>query len=660
MTNVGFIGTLAGLLLILPAAGALLNGLFGDRLGRRAVNWIGPGVVGLAFVAGVILLAAVVGADSAHKTLTIRFWDWLNLGSNNLQVGFDVTVDPLSVLMVMVITGVGFLIHVYSVGYMEHDPDVSRFFSYMNLFIFSMLMLVLAADMLFLIVGWALVALSSYLLIGFWYQRPSAVQAARKAFITQVIGDVALVIGAFLLLINLKGEDGRGIFSISLPTVFYNAHFSFAKGGGLITLICILLAIGAFAKSAQFPLHTWLPDAMEGPTPVSALIHAATMVTAGVYLIARFHNLFDLAPIAQGVVACVGIGTAVMAGVIALSQVDIKRVIAYSTMSQIGLMIFAVGIGAYTAGMFHFATHAVFKALLFMAAGNVIHAMNDEQDIRLMGGLGPRMRRTEVSFLAGTMALAGIPIFAGWFSKEDLLGFGAVSGPLHPALYIVGVGINILTGLYAVRLWALVFRGEPQTARVFQAHEAPPVMLQPVMVLAALSVLVGIVVQWPFQILGFSAHFLSSFLDPVFSANTGQVTAEPGTAVGAITLAVGTLGSILGVGLAYRLWFERRPHPQEVVERLPRLLPQLSWHKFYFDELYDALLVRPVRGFAASMRRIVEPRVMDGWVRGLTQLFSDVSIDFRGVETGLIRDYATGMLLFVGLFVGLMVVVASR
>ncbi len=660
MTNVTLIGLLAGLLLILPAAGAVANGLFAGRLGRRFVNWVGPGVVGLAFVVAVILLVNVVGADPAHKTLTVRFWDWLNLGAGNLQVGFDVTVDPLSVLMMMVITGVGFLIHVYSVGYMEHDPDIGRFFSYMNLFIFSMLLLVLAADLLFLIIGWALVALSSYLLIGFWYQRPSAVQAARKAFITQVIGDVALVLGAFVILVNLKGQDGKGIFSISLPTVFYNAQFSFAKGGMAITIACILLAIGAFAKSAQFPLHTWLPDAMEGPTPVSALIHAATMVTAGVYLIARFHTLFELAPIAQGMVACVGIGTAFMAGIIALSQVDIKRVIAYSTMSQIGLMIFAVGIGAYSAGLFHFATHAVFKALLFMAAGNVIHAMNDEQDIRLMGGLGPRMRRTEQAFLAGTLALAGIPFFSGWFSKEDLLGFGAVAGPLHPTLFVVGCAINILTGLYAVRLWAVVFRGEPQTARVFQAHEPGPSMLQPVLILGVLAVVVGVAIQWPFQILGFSVHFLASYLDPVFSSATGQVTAEPGTFVGAITLAAGTICSLVGAGWAYRIWYEKQPQAHTLVERMPRLLPQLSWHKFYFDELYDATLVRPARALATAMRRVVEPRFMDGWIRGLTQLFADVSIDFRSVETGLIRDYATGMLFFAAVFVVFIVAVITR
>ena len=650
MTNVVLMGGLAGALLLLPVIGCLLNGLLGDRLGRRFVNWVGPGAVALAFVVAVIILVQVVGADSAHKTITVRFWDWINLGPNGLQLGFDVTIDPLTVVMIMVITGVGFLIHVYSVGYMEHDPDVARFFSYMNLFIFSMLLLVLAGDMLWLIVGWALVALSSYLLIGFWWRRPSAVVAARKAFITQVIGDVALVIAAFMILVNLRGQDGRGIFSISLPTVFYNAQFSFAHGSVVITAICILLAVGAFAKSAQFPLHTWLPDAMEGPTPVSALIHAATMVTAGVYLIARFHTLFDLAPIAQGMVACVGMGTALMAGVIALSQVDIKRVIAYSTMSQIGLMIFAVGIGAYTAGMFHFVTHAVFKALLFMAAGNVIHAMNDEQDIRLMGGLGDRMRNTERAFIAGSLALAGIPIFAGWFSKEDILGFGTVAGPAIPALFIVGLIVNVLTGLYAIRLWAVVFRGEPQTARPFQAHEPGRTMLWPVMILGGLSVVLGIVIQWPFQILGFSAHFLSSFLDPVFSSATGVVT-EPSTFRGALALAIGTIASLIGVGAAVRIWYEKKPQAQEVVARLPRLLPQLSWHKFYFDELYDAVLVRPSRAAASTARRILEPRVFDGWVRGVTQLFADISIDFRGVETGLIRDYATGMLIFAGVFV---------
>jgi NADH-quinone oxidoreductase subunit L len=285
--------------------------------------------------------------------------------------------------------------------------------------------------------------------------------------------------------------------------------------------------------------------------------------------------------------------------------------------------------------------------------------MNDEQDIRLMGGLGDRMRNTERAFIAGSLALAGIPFFAGWFSKEDILGFGTVAGPLVPSLFLVGLIINVLTGLYAIRLWAVVFRGEPQTARVFQAHEAPRVMLWPVMALGALSVVLGIVLQWPFQVLGFSVRFLSNFLDPVFAGTTG-VLAEPSTGKGAVALAAGSIASIVGVGMAYRLWFERKPHPQEVVARLPAVLPQLSWHKFYFDELYDAILVKPTRALAATARRVVEPRIFDGWVRGVGQLFADISIDFRGVETGLIRDYATGMLVFAGVFVFFIVWVIAR
>jgi NADH-quinone oxidoreductase subunit L len=451
--------TLVLLILIFPLAGTALNAFLGPVLGRRFVNLAGTLSILAAFGVATVLLANVIGASAGHHSITIRLWQWLDLGGGNLSVGMDFTLDPLSALMCMVITGVGFMIHVYSVGYMEHDSGIARFMAYMNFFIFSMLTLVLAADMVILIAGWALVAFSSYVLIGFWHERRSAVLAARKAFITQVIGDVAMVIAAILIFLNAH--------TLSLPNIFARTA-AFPTGGILVTTVCSLLAIGAFAKSAQFPLHTWLPDAMEGPTPVSALIHAATMVTAGVYLIARFHPLFNLAPVAQGMVACVGMGTALMAGVIALSQIDIKRVIAYSTMSQIGLMIYAVGIGAYAAGMFHFATHAVFKALLFMAAGNVIHALRDEQDIRVMGGLAPRMRWTHASFLAGSLALAGIPIFSGWFSKENLLGFGTVAGPGTAPwlLYIVGVGVNVLTGLYAFRLWAIVFHGEPQTARV--------------------------------------------------------------------------------------------------------------------------------------------------------------------------------------------------
>jgi NADH-quinone oxidoreductase subunit L len=625
--------TLATLLLVLPAAGCLINALVGLRLGRRFVNVVGPGVVGLGLVVAVIVLVEVLNASPDHRSTTVELWRWLDLGAANLHVGVDITLDPLSTVMLMVITGVGFLIHVYAVGYMEHDRSPHRFFSYMNLFIFSMVLLVLAADLVILIIGWALVALSSYLLIGYYYERPSAVLAARKAFITQVIGDVAMYAAAFMIVIRLK------VFSLQLPTIFALSHQSFDQGGIYITGICVLLAIGAFAKSAQFPLHTWLPDAMEGPTPVSALIHAATMVTAGVYLIARFHTLFDMAPIASGMVACVGMGTAVMAGVIALSQIDIKRVIAYSTMSQIGLMIFAVGIGAYSAGMFHFVTHALFKALLFMAAGNVIHSLADEQDIRLMGGLATRMKATALCFLVGSFALAGIPIFAGFYSKEDLLGLGAVHGPWSPALFIVGLGVNVLTGLYAFRLYFTVFRGEARTARALGAHEAPRVMLIPVALLAAASVVVGAALFPPLPGLGFNV--IGNFLDPVFLANGATLIDEPSHLTALVALLAGTAASLIGVGFARQWWYLRQPDAELVASRMPRFTTQLSLHRFYFDEIYDAVLVRPVTALARRVHRVVEPEFMDGWIRGVVDVFDELSLDFRQFQTGFIRDYAT-------------------
>jgi NADH-quinone oxidoreductase subunit L len=374
------------------------------------------------------------------------------------------------------------------------------------------------------------------------------------------------------------------------------------------------------------------------------------MVTAGVYLIVRFHTLFDLAPVAQGVVACVGMGTAVMAGVIALSQIDIKRVIAYSTMSQIGLMIFAVGIGAYSAGMFHFATHAVFKALLFMAAGNVIHALHDEQDIRLMGGLGLTMRQTERCFLAGSLALAGIPIWAGFFSKEELLGLGSSHGPWAPTLYLVGVGVNVLTGLYAFRLYFTVFRGVPQTARTYAAHEAPPVMLLPVAILAVLSTVIGIALL-P-GIPGVIGPFiLGSFLDPVLTADGGRLLSEPAAATALLTVLAGTAASLIGTGLARQWWYQRKPDAQVVAARVPRVLTQLSLHKFYFDEIYDATLVRPTRQLARALRTVVEPVYADGWVEGVGRAAGWMSETFRQLQTGRLRDYATGMLIAASAFV---------
>ena len=643
---------LAGLVLLFPLAGSALCGLIGPVLGRRFVNLAGTLSIGAAFAATLVIFVQVLGAASGHQSTTATLWNWLDLGPGNLNVSVDVTIDQLSVLMLLVITGVGLLIHVYSVGYMEHDPGVARFFSYMNFFIFSMVLLVLAANMIILIIGWAAVALSSYLLIGFWYERESAVLAARKAMITQAIGDVALVIAAFLIFVNVTGHStgvsatGAHLYTLSLPQIFANAS-SLGAGSPLITLICILLAVGAFAKSAQFPLHTWLPDAMEGPTPVSALIHAATMVTAGVYLIARFHPLFDLAPIASGMVACVGMGTAVMAGFIALSQVDIKRVIAYSTMSQIGLMIFAVGIGAYAAGMYQFLLHAFFKALLFLAAGNVIHAVHDEQDIREMGGLDSRMRVTAWCFLVGSLALAGF-LFAGMFSKEDLLGFGLLNGPGAPALYIVGIVVNVLTGLYAFRLYGTAFRGEPRSEAARNAHESKAVMLWPVVILAGLSAVAGWILQWP---VAFGPHLIDAFLNPVFtSPGSGPIARAPDLGWGVIGFAIGLTCSLIGIAIALRIWVRRDLDPSRWLARPGlRLLPRLSFNKLYFDEIYDALLVRPTRALARGLRRVGDP-VMDSWIKGVSGVATDFSSAFRTIQTGLIRDYASYMVLFVVIF----------
>ena len=655
--NASTAALLAGLVLLFPLAGSALCGLLGPVLGRRFVNLAGTLSIGAAFAVTLVIFVQVLGAASGHQSTTATLWNWLNLGPGNLNVSVDVTIDQLSVLMLLVITGVGLLIHVYSVGYMEHDPGAARFFSYMNLFIFSMALLVLAANMIILIIGWAAVALSSYLLIGFWYERESAVLAARKAFITQVIGDVALVIAAILIFVNLRAVPAcpsnekcaglpQALHTLSLPQIFAHAG-SLGAGSPLITLICILLAVGAFAKSAQFPLHTWLPDAMEGPTPVSALIHAATMVTAGVYLIARFHVLFALAPIASGMVACVGMGTAVMAGFIALSQVDIKRVIAYSTMSQIGLMIFAVGIGAYAAGMYQFLLHAFFKALLFLAAGNVIHAVHDEQDIREMGGLDSRMRVTAWCFLVGSLALAGF-LFAGMFSKENLLGFGLINGPGAPTLYIVGIVVNLLTGLYAFRLYGTAFRGEPRSEAARNAHESKAVMLWPVVILAGLSALAGWILQWP---VAFGPHLIDAFLNPVFTSPGGSHIAKaPGLGLGVIGFVIGLTCSLIGIGIALRIWVRHDLDPSHVLARPGfRLLPRLSFNKLYFDEIYDALLVRPTRALARGLRRVGDP-VMDSWIKGVSGVATDFSSAFRTIQTGLIRDYASYMVLFVVIF----------
>jgi NADH-quinone oxidoreductase subunit L len=660
--NASFTMVLCAIALGLPTAGFLVNALSAGKLPHRLVSFLGPGVVLGAFVATLILLVELLAQPPASRGINIVFWHWLDLsvGSGGgavartgFNANFSVRIDSLSVLMMLVITGIGGLIHVYSVGYMAEDPSYNRFFAYMNLFITSMLLLVMSENLIFLIIGWSMVAFASYALIAFWYQRPAAVTAGRKAFITQVIGDVGLVLGAFLIFLNLRGSGGKLLHTVDLQTIFANvgpgAHYHNGlglMGGGLVTVIGLLLFLGAAAKSAQWPLHTWLPDAMEGPTPVSALIHAATMVTAGVYLVARFHPIYQQAPVAAGVVAAIGIGTALMAAIIGCTQFDIKRVIAYSTMSQIGLMIFAVGVGAYSAGMFQFFTHACFKALLFLAAGNVIHALGDEQDIRAMGGLSTKMKLTFVAFLVGSLALAGIPFFAGWFSKEELLSSGLALGPAVPWLWLLGVSVNVLTSFYIFRVVWMAFRGQPATSRASAAHEARPVMLIPVLVLAFLATVVGFL---NIDFFGFRPLTLfSEFLQPVL----GTPAAHASDGVQALALLVGTALSVGGLTIAW-LVYGRRLISADLISRHLPWLYQLSLQKFYWDEIYDVTLVRPTLALAETVRQVLEPHLFDNLVAGVKDGVSTLADDLRTMQTGFFRDYS--LVFFVCAVIGLVV-----
>jgi NADH-quinone oxidoreductase subunit L len=614
--------TIALLVLLFPAAGALVLAGRGWRLPRKFTIIVGPGVVWASFICVLNLLLNKVNAD-------FTYWTWIKSGS--FEVPFNLVIDNLSIFMGLVITGVGGLIVTYSVGYMEHEDDASyaRFFTYMDIFILSMLLLVLAGNFIFLIIGWALVGLSSYLLIGFWYQRHSAVIAARKAFVMNVIGDVGMILGTFVLFVLTHSVTYSQVFASVNPC----GHILCLGGGDspLIELAAFLLLVGAVAKSAQLPLHTWLPDAMEGPTPVSALIHAATMVTAGVYLVARMHPIYDIATYAHGAVAIIGAVTALFAATIAIVQVDIKRVLAYSTMSQIGYMFLAVGIGAYSAGMFHLLSHAFFKALLFLAAGNVIHAMKDEQDMRKYGGLWNDMRPTSITFLVGSLSLVGVIPLVGFFSKEQILGAAFSKPGDDAALILWGIGFvtALITGFYTGRMWWLSFWGKPSPDRPVDHPHAPRlVMMTPVAILAVLATVGGFIQT---RALGVGPSVVSDFLEPVV---TPQRWEENGAAVG-----VGLATMVLGAGLFWwarslRPWSARFAWAQRLLE-----------HKYYFDEIYDAAFVRPMDWVAGFALRDVEKPVIDGVVidAGLVTRASAGGLSLT--ESGYLRNY---LLVFVG------------
>jgi NADH-quinone oxidoreductase subunit L len=607
--------------LLSPLAGALAITLGGTRVPRRTAGWIATASTSVSFVAAVVAFLKLLSEDPDQRHHLSTAWTWL--GAGDLHFGLTILLDPLSVFMMLVVSGVGSLIVAYSIGYMHDDPEERRYFAYMAVFVFSMLMLVQGGNLLLLLVGWGLVGLSSYLLIGFHHERPSAIAAAKKAFIMNAVGDATMALALFLLIQHTGSLGFDSLIDIG------------GSSDLVIDLVALGLLGGAVAKSAQIPLHTWLPDAMEGPTPVSALIHAATMVTAGVYLIARCHNVFELAPDVQDTAAILGAVTLVVAGLIALVQTDIKRVIAYSTMSQIGYMFVGVGVGAYSNGMFHLMTHAFFKALLFLAAGLVIHALVGEQDMRKMGGLRTLMPRTYLFFVVGGLALVGIPPFAGFFSKDSILAATLGRGTFGVCLWTAGIVGVFLTGLYTFRMIFLVFWGEPSAfvrehgpgPSGTRSREGPGVMFWPVAVLAVLSVIGGWIQFAPFW------TPISDFLAPA---------AEPLVeATGTQELVSSIFGVLFGLGgmAAAWAWYGARRAPAPRVPQAQRALERKLW----WDDLYDALFYRPAVWLAKALLRWVERLLIAGSI-------SEVAVGTRQfgrlaarVQTGLVRAYALAL-----------------
>jgi len=623
----------------LPLAGVLINGLFGRRLGKGAVSVVGPGAVGAAFAVSLALFLDLVGRPTAARQLTQTLYSWLAAGDFEASVGF--LVDPLSATLMLVVTGVGFLIHVYSVGYM-HDEDrrgFARYFTYLNLFTFAMLLLVMADNFLLLFVGWEGVGLCSYLLIGFWFKDRDNATAGKKAFIVNRIGDFGFLLGIFLIF----GTFGSVTFADVLPA----AATVLAPGGDLAFWICLFLFVGAVGKSAQIPLYVWLPDAMAGPTPVSALIHAATMVTAGVYMVARSHALYDMAPEVLAIVAGIGAATALYAATIGLVQTDIKKVLAYSTISQLGYMFLAVGVAAYAAGIFHLVTHAFFKALLFLGAGSVIHALHGEQDLRRMGGLKSIMPVTYWTMLGATLAIAGIPPLAGFFSKDEILWRVWDAG--HPVLWAIGFATAGLTALYMFRLFFLAFHGEfrgtPEQRQ--HAHESPPSMIVPLVVLGVLSVVGGWIGIPPAigNLVGHLPNAFEGWLAPVFEGGHGA--AVHGAEVHAVPpaeyalMAASVAVAALGILAARHLWLARPDLPQRIAARFQAPYALLA-NKYWIDELYDAAVVRPYNALSRFAWRVVDDGLIDGLLVGgtgaLVQWQSRVASRW---ESGNVATYLT-------------------
>ncbi len=638
------------LIVAFPLLGFLFLGVFGSRIkNEKLLGIIGSGTVGLSFLVAAGLFAAMLGLHPEERKHIVELFTWISAftgTSSSLSVSVAYQVDQLSILMTLIVTGVGFLIHVYSIGYMHGDPGFWRFFSYMNLFIFAMLNLVLADNFLLMFLGWEGVGLCSYLLIGFWHDRKfdtggykpgtaTTSDAAKKAFIVNRIGDFGFLIAMFLIFVHFG--------SLNFDTVFGRA--SVLTGGGNVTLwIALLLFLGATGKSAQIPLFIWLPDAMAGPTPVSALIHAATMVTAGVYMVARCSILYALAPTALEVVAVVGAVTAIVAATIALVQNDIKKVLAYSTVSQLGYMFLGMGVAAFSAGIFHVLTHAFFKALLFLGSGAVIHAMHEEQDIQKMGGLKRYLPTTYKTFAIGAIAIAGIPPFAGFFSKDEILwkAFSSEHGSIVLwALGVIGAG---LTAFYMFRLVSLTFEGEPRYGHDIHPHEAPKTMTIPLIILAFLSI-VGGFVGIPESLMG--GNSIEQWLEPIFAPAYDKLRINPHPVEITEYLLMALSVAIAAAGIyGARTLYLRRAELAEAWKTKYATAYRWLFNKYYVDEAYDTLFVIPtVKVSEGFLWKGIDVAVIDGIVDGSARLIAKIAQGIRQVQTGIAQQYA---IVFVG------------
>lgn len=614
---------LSWLLLALPAAGALINLFFGQRLSKNTVGAIGTAAVGAAFIVALAVSVTLLGLPPEERSVTVPLWDWITIGE--FHVNAALLIDPLSMIMTLVVTGVGSLIHLYSISYMHDDERVQRFFVYLNFFIFAMLILVLSDSFLGMFVGWEGVGLASYLLIGFWFDRRDDLygwyaDAGKKAFIVNRIGDFGMIVAMLALWTTLG--------TLTFHEVFEKTELG-ALPAATATLVCLMLLLGATGKSAQIPLFVWLPDAMAGPTPVSALIHAATMVTAGIYMIARTHTLWHEAASASEIAAWIGALTALMAATIAVVQTDLKKILAYSTVSQLGFMMLGVGVGAYGAAIFHLVTHAFFKALLFLAAGSVMHGLHGETDIRKMGGLRKKMPTTFITFLIGAMALAGIPPMSGFFSKDAIL-VGVLAH--SPILYAIGLLTALLTAYYSFRAVFVPFLGKPRDKHLYEhAHESPALMTVPLWILAAASIVAGLL-NLPFVL------SLETFLEPALGAHEA-----PGLVIELTALTLSTIIAFFGLAMAYGRYVRNDEWMKKISAAFGWMQPVLD-HKWWFDDLYNAAIVRPLWVISDWLAAVIDKRVIDGVVNGIANGSAHMGEASRRLQNGYVPTYAFSIL----------------